>query len=106
MVHAARVAGEDRTISPAESSAASGAAGIVLLALAFPTRIRTAGLSIGNAAGVTIFGGTAQVIFTWLMEATGDRTAPIWHVVAMSVVSIAATQALRIQRREPQQIAL
>lgn len=76
--------------------AISGAAGIVLLPLAFPARIRTAGLSIGYAAGVAIFGGSAQAIFTWLIAATGSPAAPIWYVAATSLVSIAATSALRI----------
>lgn len=73
----------------------SGAAGIVLLPVSFPASIRTAGLSISYAAGVTLFGGTAQLIFTWLIEATGDKLSPLWYVVAMSLVSIAATVALK-----------
>lgn len=76
--------------------AVSGAAGIVLLALAFPARIRTAGLSISYAAGVAVFGGSAQVVFTWLIQSTGDRMAPIWFVVTMNLISAAAALALGI----------
>lgn len=79
--------------------AASGAAGIILLPLSLPAGVRTAGLSIGYAVGVTIFGGTAQVIFTWLIQATGNPIAPIWYVVGTSVLSIIATALLPLQRR-------
>ena len=77
--------------------AISGAAGIVLLPLAFPARIRTAGLSIGYSAGVAIFGGSAQAVFTWLIAASGPPVAPIWYVATTSLVSVAATVALRTQ---------
>lgn len=76
--------------------AMSGAAAIVLLPLCLPREIRTAGLSIGYATGVTIFGGTAQIVFTWLIETTGNKLAPLWYVVAAGIVSILATAAFKL----------
>src|SRR6185312_9936154 len=74
---------------------ASGAVGIVLIARCFPAAVRTAGLAIAYAVGVTIFGGSAQVIFTWLIHVTGDPMAPVWWVIVTNVVTLAATLALR-----------
>lgn len=76
--------------------ATGSAAAIVLLPLCFPREIRTAGLSIGYAAGVTIFGGTAQVVFTWLIEMTGNKLAPLWYVVASGIVSVLALAAFKL----------
>jgi MFS family permease len=85
--------------------AMSGAAGIILIPLIFPSVVRTAGLSIAYALGVTIFGGTAQIVFTWIIGATGDKLSWVWYVVAMGIVSLLATIAIRLpegveQRRE------
>ncbi len=41
--------------------------------------------------GVTIFGGSAQVIVTWLLKTTGNSMAPAWYVIGMLAVSLAAT---------------
>ena len=76
--------------------AMSSAAGIILIPKVFPAVIRTSGLSIAYALGVTLFGGTAQVVFTWIISATGDKLSWIWYIVAMSVVSLLGTLAIRI----------
>jgi hypothetical protein len=65
--------------------------------------VRTAGLSIAYAVGVTIFGGSAQIIFTWLIHATGNPMAPVWWVVVTNVVTLAAIVALREVPDEPAQ---
>ena len=74
---------------------ASGA-GIILIPMIFPAIVRTAGLSIAYALGVTIFGGTAQLVFTWIIGATGDKLSWIWYVIIMSIISLLATLAIRI----------
>jgi MFS family permease len=76
--------------------AMAGAAGIVLIPKLFPQAIRTSGLSIAYALGVTIFGGTAQVIFTAIIGATGDKLSWVWYIVAMGVISFLATAAIRV----------
>lgn len=76
--------------------AMSSGAGIILIPLIFPAIVRTAGLSIAYALGVTIFGGTAQFVFTWIIGATGDKLSWIWYVIAMSVISLIATMMLRL----------
>jgi len=76
--------------------AMSGAAGIILIPMIFPAIVRTSGLSIAYALGVTIFGGTAQLVFTWIIGSTGDKLSWVWYVIAMGVVSILATMAIRM----------
>jgi MFS family permease len=76
--------------------AMAGAAGITLIPLVFPSIVRTAGLSIGYALGVTIFGGTAQFVFTWVIGSTGDKLSWVWYVIVMGFVSVFATLAMRL----------
>ncbi|QPF85229.1 MFS transporter [Bradyrhizobium genosp. L] len=85
--------------------AMSSGAGIVLIPVIFPSVVRTAGLSIAYALGVTIFGGTAQIIFTWIIASTGDKLSWVWYVIIMSVISVVATLAMRVpelRRSEPE----
>ena len=76
--------------------AMSSAAGIILIPKIFPAAIRTSGLSIAYALGVTIFGGTAQVVFTWIIGATGDKLSWVWYIIALSIVSFLGTLAIRV----------
>ena len=46
------------------------------MASLFPPRTRVTGLSLSYNLGVTIFGGFAPAIFTWLLAATHNNTAP------------------------------
>jgi hypothetical protein len=68
---------------------------IVLIPACFPPAIRTTGLSVGYAVGVAIFGGTAQVVFTWLIGATGNPMSPAYYLVVANLVTVAATWAMR-----------
>jgi MFS family permease len=87
--------------------AMASAAGIVIIPMIFPSVVRTSGLSIAYALGVTIFGGTAQIVFTWIIDKTGDKLSWVWYIIALSVVSFLATLAIRIPetfRRKPQAV--
>jgi nitrate/nitrite transporter NarK len=76
--------------------AMSSAAGIILIPRIFPAAIRTAGLSIAYALGVTLFGGTAQIVFTWIIASTGNKLSWLWYIIVMSTVSFCATLAIRV----------
>jgi MFS family permease len=76
--------------------AMSGAAGIILIPKVFPAAIRTSGLSIAYATGVTLFGGTAQIVFTAIIGATGDKSSWVWYIIALSIISVAGTFAIRV----------
>ena len=76
--------------------AMASAAVIILIPKMFPAAVRTSGLSIAYALGVTIFGGTAQIVFTWIIGATGDKLSWVWYVIVMGIVSLLGTLAIRI----------
>ena len=78
--------------------ATSSGAIITIIPTIFPARIRTAGLSVAYALGVTIFGGTAQIVFTWIIGETGDKLSWVWYIVAIGILCIAATSAIRLPR--------
>jgi MFS transporter, MHS family, proline/betaine transporter len=70
----------------------------VMMASMFPARTRVTGLSLGYNLGVTLFGGFAPAIFTWLTDITHNNTAPSFYLMATAVVSIAAIIA--VDRRQ------
>ena len=74
----------------------SGAAGIILIPKVFPAAIRTSGISIAYATGVTLFGGTAQIVFTWIIGATGDKLSWVWYIIGMSIISILGTLVIKV----------
>jgi MHS family proline/betaine transporter-like MFS transporter len=61
----------------------------------FPSEVLGSGLSIGNALAITIFGGFAPFIGTWLIEATGNPVAPSFYLMLGSAISIVALMAAR-----------
>ena len=67
----------------------AGANGTLLPEM-FPRSTRATGLSIAYAAGVSIFGGFAQFIVTWLIQTTGNPAAPAWYVIVCGVLSLVA----------------
>lgn len=75
--------------------AMSGAVGIISLPECFPRAVRTSGLSITYAIGVTLFGGTAQLVVTWLLDVTGDPMALAWYLVATNIITVVALWKLR-----------
>jgi MFS transporter, MHS family, proline/betaine transporter len=70
-----------------------------VMASLFPARTRVTGLSLSYNLGVTLFGGFAPAIFTWLTEVTHNNTAPSFYLMAMAVLSI--TTLVMVKRRTP-----
>ncbi|MDQ0730525.1 MFS transporter [Arthrobacter sp. B1I2] len=62
----------------------------------FPARIRSTGLSLGYNIGVTVFGGFAPFILTWLIDKTGSLLVPGYYLV---VVAAIATASLAVSRK-------
>lgn len=54
----------------------------------FPARERCSGISLGYNVAVSLFGGTAPLIATYLVRATGDVSAPSYYLVACATVSL------------------
>ncbi|WP_433503051.1 MFS transporter [Pseudonocardia halophobica] len=60
----------------------------------FPKEIRFTGMSLGWNIGVIIAGGTAPALCLWLVETTGNTTAPSFFVMATAVVGLVALVAI------------
>jgi len=49
------------------------------LAESLPQSIRGSGFGIIYAVAITVFGGTTQLVITWLIHLTGSAMAPAWY---------------------------
>ncbi|HZS82874.1 MAG TPA: MFS transporter [Stellaceae bacterium] len=58
-----------------------------ILSEMFPTNVRYSALSTSYGFAVTIFGGFAPVIATFLVKITGDPISPAYYVMAAGLVS-------------------
>jgi MFS transporter, MHS family, proline/betaine transporter len=63
----------------------------------FPVEVRAIGVSLSFSISVTIFGGFAPFVATWLIAQTGDPLSPSYYLMATALLSIVALMA--IQRR-------
>ncbi|WP_042698082.1 MFS transporter [Azospirillum sp. B506] len=82
---------------------AVGAGSCLLLLLeSFPSRVRASGLSIIYSVGVSIFGGFAQFIVTWLISVTGNPLSPAWYVMACALATVYGASRLREAKRSRQ----
>jgi MHS family proline/betaine transporter-like MFS transporter len=61
----------------------------------YPTTVRSTGMSLAYNGAVTIFGGFAPFIATWLIAKTGNNLAPAFYVVASALVSFIALLFMR-----------
>lgn len=60
-----------------------------------PTRIRSTGIAVAYNVPVAVFGGSAPMISTWLIQRTGDISSPWYFYVATGVASLIALLVLR-----------
>lgn len=68
----------------------SGAGIVVFLCESFPKRLRATGFSISYALGITLFGGTAQIVVSWLLDATGDPSSPAYYLIFTNLLCLGA----------------
>ncbi|KAF1046336.1 MAG: Proline/betaine transporter [Herbaspirillum frisingense] len=66
-----------------------------LLADIFPVATRGTGMSLAYNIAVTIFGGFAGLIITWLIDFTGNKLSVSYFVIFGSVLSLIATISAR-----------
>jgi MHS family proline/betaine transporter-like MFS transporter len=69
-----------------------------LLSFMYPTAIRTTGLSISYNLGVTLFGGFAPIVLTWLISRSGSLLSPSYYFMAVAVISLLGLLVIRRQR--------
>jgi len=62
--------------------------GITMLPEMFPKAVRASGMSIVYSVGVALFGGFSPFISAWLLNATGNKLAPAWYLLVMTVISL------------------
>ncbi|WP_025732108.1 MFS transporter [Carnimonas nigrificans] len=76
----------------------SGAGLLVAVCEVFPKQVRSTGFSLVYALGITLFGGSAQLIFSWLSDITGDPVSPAWYLIATNILCMLA--ALTLGKKE------
>jgi MFS transporter, MHS family, citrate/tricarballylate:H+ symporter len=81
------------------------------LAEALPRNIRSSGFATVYSVAIAAFGGTTQLVVTWLIHITGSALAPAWYLVGVTAVgqvglmlfpeTAPARQESRLTAREP-----
>lgn len=61
----------------------------------FPAKVLSTGLSVAYNFAVTIFGGFASFIITWLIASTGSTMAPAFYVMIAAAISFVGTRFVR-----------
>ena len=67
----------------------------------FPTKVRFTALSIGYGLSVTIFGGFAPFIATWLIRQTGTAIAPAYFVIVAAAISTVTILLMKDRTNAP-----
>jgi MFS transporter, MHS family, proline/betaine transporter len=70
-----------------------------LLSEQFPVETRAVGVAFSYSVSVTIFGGFAPFVATWLIASTGDPLSPAYYLVFSALLSLIALAV--ISRRAP-----
>jgi len=71
---------------------------LLLLLESFPSHVRATGLSLVYSVGVSVFGGFAQFVVTWLISITGDPISPAWYVSACALATLFGVSRLPVAR--------
>jgi hypothetical protein len=56
------------------------------LAESLPKSIRGSGFGIAYSVAIAVFGGTTQLIVTWLIHLTGSAMAPAWYLIGATLL--------------------
>jgi hypothetical protein len=56
------------------------------LAESLPKSIRGSGFGIIYSVSIAAFGGTTQLVATWLIHVTGNAMAPAWYLMGAAAV--------------------
>ncbi|GAA5225939.1 MFS transporter [Paeniglutamicibacter antarcticus] len=72
-----------------------------LLSALFPAAIRGTGLAVTYNVGVTLLGGIAPLVLTWLLSVTGSLNAPSFYYMAIAVISLVGLYFVRKRYNQP-----
>lgn len=61
----------------------------------FPKQVRATYLASAYAVSVALFGGTAQLVSSWLIDITGNTMALAWYMIIGMTISLIAVLLLR-----------
>ena len=53
----------------------------------FPTQVRYGGFAIGYNLSTSLFGGTAPLILTFLIDKTGSNLIPGWYMMLAAAIA-------------------
>lgn len=65
------------------------------LAESLPKSIRSSGFGIIYSVSMAVFGGTTQLVTTWLLHVTGSAMAPAWYLISAVVLGQIALMLMR-----------
>lgn len=57
--------------------------------------MRAGTLAIVYALAISVFGGSTQLVITWLIGVTGNPLAPGWYMLGAAVVGVGAMCLMR-----------
>jgi MFS family permease len=69
---------------------ASTAAFYAAVGETLPKRIRGGAFAIVYALSIAVFGGTTQLVITWLLQVTGNPMAPAWYLFGAAAIGLVA----------------
>ena len=75
-------------------TAMSAGIGLAIVPELLPKATRATGFAVSYAIGVTLFGGSAQLVVAKLIDWTGSAIAPAYYVIATSLITLAALLAV------------
>jgi MHS family proline/betaine transporter-like MFS transporter len=67
----------------------------------FPVDTRAVGVAFSYSISVSIFGGLAPLVATWLIATTGDSLSPSYYLVFCGFLSLAAVLTIQRRSRDP-----
>ncbi|MCW2236413.1 MFS transporter [Azospirillum canadense] len=82
-------------------NAAGSGSCLIMVMENFPRGVRATGLSVVYSVGVSVFGGFAPFIVTWLISVSGNPMSPAWYVTACATAALFGVTRLR-ERTEPE----
>src|SRR5205823_11236759 len=71
-----------------------------LMSEQFPVETRAVGVALGYSVSVSVFGGLAPLVATWLISQTGDSLSPSYYLMFTALLSLAALIAIQRRARD------
>ncbi|MGH7022919.1 MAG: MFS transporter [Caulobacteraceae bacterium] len=65
------------------------------LSESLPKQIRGGGFATVYSVSIAAFGGTTQLVVTWLLHVTGDPLAPAWYLIGATAIGQVALMLMR-----------